>query len=375
MSRERHKTSYPGVFYRLVERVGGKGFEKIYYAVWKENGTTREAKIGSEFRDAMTPARASKIRGDFIEGERLTPVEKRAKAAANMNVAELWEAYSKTMTKKRSRQSASVDFGRMPPEIANKKPFELTTQMVAKWDQQMQEAGLAAQTRRLSLDLLGRLIKWGVKNEHCEPTVKLTITLPKLDNKKTEVLSDEQMSSLMKALDADHDQISANAVRVAALTGIRRSALLSLEWRDIDFQNGFVVLRGEAAKSGKTERIPMSSSVQAIFEELRDSHIRPDGPLIWPTREGTKRSGLPRDFVRRIRERADLPENFRFLHGLRHNFASRLASSGRVDLYTLQHLLTHESPEMTQRYAHLMDEAMRRAASVVDDVMNLSKKS
>mgnify|MGYP003590195245 CR=1 FL=1 len=375
MSRERHKTQYPGVFYRLVERVGGKGFEKIYYAVWKEKGIVREAKIGSEYRDAMTPARASKIRGDFIEGERLTPVEKRAQADANMDVAGLWEAYSKTMTKKRSRQSASVDFGRMPPEIANKKPFELTTQMVAKWDQQMQEAGLAAQTRRLSLDLLGRLIKWGVKNGHCEPAVKLTITLPKLDNKKTEVLSDEQMSSLMKALDADHDQISANAVRVAALTGIRRSALLSLEWRDIDFQNGFVVLRGEAAKSGKTERIPMSSSVQAIFEELRDSPIRPDGPLIWPTRGGTKRSGLPRDFVRRIRERADLPENFRFLHGLRHNFASRLASSGKVDLYTLQHLLTHESPEMTQRYAHLMDEAMRRAAGVVDDVINLSKKS
>ena len=112
----------------------------------------------------------------------------------------------------------------------------------------------------------------------------------------------------------------------------------------------------------------MSSSVQAIFEELRDSPIRPDGPLIWPTRGGAKRSGLPRDFVRRIRERADLPENFRFLHGLRHNFASRLASSGKVDLYTLQHLLTHESPEMTQRYAHLMDEAMRRAAGVVDEI-------
>ena len=137
MSRERHKTQYPGVFYRLVERVGGKGFEKIYYAVWKEKGIVREAKIGSEYRDAMTPARASKIRGDFIEGERLTPVEKRAQADANMDVAGLWEAYSKTMTKKRSRQSALVDFGRMPPEIANKKPFEISTQMVVKWDQQM----------------------------------------------------------------------------------------------------------------------------------------------------------------------------------------------------------------------------------------------
>ena len=41
-----------------------------------------------------------------------------------------------------------------------------------------------------------------------------------------------------------------------------------------------------------------------------------------------------------------------------------LASSGEVDLYTLQKLLTHNSPEMTQRYAHLADEALHRAFSV-----------
>ena len=41
-----------------------------------------------------------------------------------------------------------------------------------------------------------------------------------------------------------------------------------------------------------------------------------------------------------------------------------LASSGEVDMYTLQKLLTHESPLMTQRYAHLADEAMKRAAEI-----------
>jgi integrase len=368
MSQKRYKTAYPGVFYRLARRVGGKGLEKIFYVVWKAHGQTREAKVGAEFRDAMTAARASKIRGEFIEGRRLTPAEKRARAAANMTVAELWASYSQTMINKRSRQSASVDFGRMPPEIANKKPFEITTPMVTRWGKQMQEAGLAAQTRRLSLDLLGRLVRWGVRNGHCEPAPELRIDLPLVDNKTTEVLTDAQMGRLMEALDADPDQLCADAVRVVISTGIRRSALFALEWRDLDFKNGFIVLRGEAAKSGRTEKIPMSAGVQKIFEGLRDSPIRPDGPLVFPTGRGTKRFGLPRGFVRRVRERADLPENFRFLHGLRHNFASRLASSGKVDLYTLQHLLTHESPEMTQRYAYLMDEAMRRAANVVDEI-------
>ena len=46
-----------------------------------------------------------------------------------------------------------------------------------------------------------------------------------------------------------------------------------------------------------------------------------------------------------------------------------LASSGKVDLFTLQMMLTHASPTMTQRYAHLADDALRRAASVADDVL------
>ena len=66
---------------------------------------------------------------------------------------------------------------------------------------------------------------------------------------------------------------------------------------------------------------------------------------------------------------AALPEDFRPLHGLRHNYASRLASTGEVDLYTIQKLLTHSSPQMTQRYAHLRDETLMKAASLADDLL------
>jgi integrase len=51
-----------------------------------------------------------------------------------------------------------------------------------------------------------------------------------------------------------------------------------------------------------------------------------------------------------------------------------LASSGRVDLYTLQKLLTHKSPLMTQRYAHLRDEALMQASNVITDLVPSSRK-
>jgi integrase len=47
-----------------------------------------------------------------------------------------------------------------------------------------------------------------------------------------------------------------------------------------------------------------------------------------------------------------------------------LASSGEVDMYTLQKLLTHKSPIMTQRYAHLRDEALKRASNLVGNIIS-----
>lgn len=77
-----------------------------------------------------------------------------------------------------------------------------------------------------------------------------------------------------------------------------------------------------------------------------------------------------RKSLQRIAKAARFPKGFRPLHGLRHVYASMLASSGKVDLLTLQKLLTHKSPLMTQRYAHLRDEALKRASQVAGDIVS-----
>lgn len=74
--------------------------------------------------------------------------------------------------------------------------------------------------------------------------------------------------------------------------------------------------------------------------------------------------------VNKIKKATGLSEDFRPLHGLRHTYASMLASSGKVDIYTLQRLMTHKSPVMTQRYAHLRDDALRQAADLAGDIIN-----
>lgn len=90
---------------------------------------------------------------------------------------------------------------------------------------------------------------------------------------------------------------------------------------------------------------------------------------MFPGCDGNQRTDIKHQ-VNRIKKRARLPSNFRALHGLRHVYASMLASSGKVDMYTLQKLLTHKSPQMTQWYAHLRDEILKNASEVVVDLVS-----
>jgi len=66
---ERHKTDYPGVFYIEVEGPRGKKIEKVYYVRYRRNGKMYEDKVGRQYRDDMTPARASAIRSEKINGK------------------------------------------------------------------------------------------------------------------------------------------------------------------------------------------------------------------------------------------------------------------------------------------------------------------
>ena len=131
----------------------------------------------------------------------------------------------------------------------------------------------------------------------------------------------------------------------------------------MDFERGFIHIRNP--KGGQDQKIPLNQEAR----ELLLAHLRTESPFVFPGRQGRQRVDIAKQ-VNRIKQRAGLPKDFRALHGLRHFYASMLASSGQVDLYTLQKLLTHKSPTMTQRYAHLRDEALKKAANLAGAMLS-----
>jgi integrase len=188
------------------------------------------------------------------------------------------------------------------------------------------------------------------------------IEMPKVHNLKTEDLTKGQLRRFFEAIDKDEDIQAANILRMALFTGMRRGELFKLKWEDVDFERGFIQIRDP--KGGPDQKIPLNNAAREVLA----SHPRSDSPYIFFGRGGKQRTEM-RAPVNRIRKRAKLPEGFRPFHGLRHVYASMLVSSGKVDMYTLQKLLTHKSPQMTQRYAHLRDETLKRASDLAGSLV------
>ena len=364
----RIKTNYPGVYYRMAQRIGAKGQERVYYIVFKKQGKGIEEKVGRQYADAMTPAKAARIRGERIEGRRKSRRQiiseqevAKKEEQEKWTIGRLWEEYKLS---KPDLKGLRHDKGRfrhyVEPYFSQKEPRELLPLDLDRLRLKTLK-GKSPQTVKHVLALIRRIVLFGVRKGLCEP-LPFIIEMPVVNNQKTEDLSHAQLASLLQAIDDDPNLQAGNIMKMVLYTGMRRGELFRLKWEDIDFERAFITIR--SPKGGVDKKIPLSRPAREVLQ----SHPRTASPYVFPGKYGGKRTDI-RWAVTKIKKAAGLPDDFRPLHGLRHTFASMLASSGQVDLYTLQKLLTHKTPAMTQRYAHLRDETLRRASELAGELV------
>ncbi|SMC55200.1 Phage integrase family protein [Desulfocicer vacuolatum DSM 3385] len=223
---------------------------------------------------------------------------------------------------------------------------------------------LSPQSVKHVLNLFTWIVNYGTKNNLCQG-VSFHIQKPSVNNEKTEDLTPEELERLLLSIEEDSNIDVGRIMKVALFTGMRRMEILRLKWKDLNFEAGFISIRGP--KGGEDQKIPMNETAREIFKSV----VKTGSEYIFPGRGGGQRTTIGR-IGQRITKRAGLPKGFRPLHGLRHVYASMLASSGKVDMYVLQRLMTHKSPKMTQRYAHLRDEALKDGAGQIDEIMKQS---
>lgn len=375
------KSKSVGVRYRQhPSRKHGVNFDRYFTIRYKVHGKEKSEGLGwasegwTEKKAAAVLAelKANQTTGQgpatLAEKRKIKQQQEEAKAeqerqqANRWTLEKLWNEYRQQLP---GGDASKADMSRwnlyLNSFFAHKEPLEL-----ARLDIDRVRITLlkkkSPQTVKHVLALLRRIVNFGVDRGLIAP-LPYKIALPSVDNVKTEDLAPEQLQQLFEVLKTTPFQTAANMMRLALFTGMRRGEMFKLRWSDLDFHRGFIFIR--EPKGGKSQKIPMNMNARALMQSIPAT----DSDYCFPARDGGPRKDISKD-LRAIKKAAELPDDFRALHGLRHVYATMLASSGQVDMFTLQKLLTHKSPEMTQRYAHYRDEAMQRAAEQVNDILS-----
>ena len=316
-------------------------------------------------REVETTFKAAAIRGEF-------DIKKKTRA---VSLQDFWDKKYLSWMKgnKKSWYVDQCNFNKHIGPMLGKKTLDQITQFdiesfVLSLKKKKNKSGipLSAATIKHQLILLNRILnialQWGefTGQNPCKRVEK-----PKLNNTIVAFLSNDEITSLTNILNEWPDLIPAAVIRFALFTGVRRSEIFKLEWRDIDLEQETMTLRDPKGK--KDQILPLSPQAKEVLENVPREF---ETPFIFYSTNGAKRVTIRHTWTK-IKEAAGLPKSFRF-HDLRHNYASHLVSNG-VSLYAVQALLTHKDAKTTQKYAHLNDDALRQAANLSGKLLDSSK--
>jgi len=359
----RFSTEYSGVYFvKLANQ------DQSFFIRYKRNGKSVEEKAGRS-NQGWNAEKAYQLRTERMSGTSAAGNELQSNSdllsQQDWTFSKIFSEYLRLRNKLKGRANDIYRFKNyLEKEFANITPSCVTQDDIERFKHNLQNRELKPATIRHVLELLRRLANFAAKNNLCSG-LSFKIQMPKVENYKTEELTNAQLQKLMQVLEEESDIQVSNLVRLALYTGMRRGELFNLNWGDIDFYNKTITVKSD--KKGDQPTIPLNEMAEKVLVE--HAHTENGSKFVFPGRGGKKRTECKRPLLR-IRKKAGLPDDFRILQGLRHVYASMLVSSGKVDLETLQSLLTQKSPLMTQRYAHLLDESQTNSENIIADGEN-----
>ena len=194
------------------------------------------------------------------------------------------------------------------------------------------------------MKFLRHVFRWAIGRGVIEKSPFTSVKLPTVRAGKTRFLSIEEEARLCQAIGKPYDAW----IRLAILTGLRRSEQFGLRWSDIDLDRGLITL--PHTKSGHVQYVHFMEEAKAILHRLI-----PGNTSVWVFPSENPETHLDSDnFYGRVYmtalEKAKL-EGVTW-HSLRHTFASRLAMNGQAPS-TIAALLRHSGTDLVARYAHL----------------------
>lgn len=265
--------------------------------------------------------------------------------------------------------------------LAKQKLSELniTTENIRDWIEYLASNDLQARSINRKVSTIKSYYEFLISENHTAFNPVLNVDLPKYQNKLPEILSIDQIKSLLEHCSQDNspEGIRLNAmIHLLYASGLRVSELVSLKLADILTNK---TSKGEVRKifsvlgKGNKERVIVINEQAVIsiakYLAIRDVFVNKAKPrnLIYLFPSSALAGYMTRQNFAILLKSAALyaglnPEHIS-PHILRHSFASHLLEGG-ADLRVIQELLGHADISTTQIYTHLQTNHLKKSIVV-----------
>lgn len=253
---------------------------------------------------------------------------------------------------------------------------------------------LAPKTIRHNLSFISDVFSYAVRMELISDNPCSKVVIPKGEVKEKQIYSQEEMELLLTRIMDKPVKYKAFFFLIA-YSGFRRSEMLSLEWKDIDFQTGVIHIQrtsnytktnGIYTDTTKTEssvrfvKVPMEViDVLLLYKEEQDEERIKLGSKWHDTdRLFVKYDGQPMNpqtpygWLKEFCEKNDFP--FYGIHQFRHLHTSLLIGAG-IDPTTVSSILGHSQVSTTLNlYSHMLRENQIKACDAVANALSFTAK-
>jgi len=226
---------------------------------------------------------------------------------------------------------------------------QITDKMVNEYMVSRLIDGLKAESRDSALSIIKRFFKYLLERDIILHNPLMNIERPKVGERlPRDIPTVEEIDEILKHIDISTREGIRDYALIETLygTGVRANEVINIQWKDVDFINGFVTIHD--GKGGDDRRVPINKIALSWIDKIE--------------RKSDKVFNLPihrvSRIIKRYVEKTTIKKHI-IPHSFRYACATHMLKNG-ADIRFIQEMLGHKRLSTTQQYTRVVPKDLKR---------------